>query len=426
MRKTIARYVPAPLDACLREAFSEVVYDAKRLCRRCPTRANGQSDQRHAGMFASENIQAGSLLAVVPVSCCLSPNVISSMCAVGHWLRCCVFTDDTWVRERERQRRASSSSCSSSGAGGVTMDTASCLMTTYCALQQLSPLDTFAASRSPWHLYFRNAVEVASASDLQALLPDSSLETNVSDACATSTERARGRGAVLSLEEAAQFVQIRSSITENLSLMLHLVQTFAEDKAKTAFFAGSDDSFGAPLFDPQALAEAHTFIKGTVARLTLNDMEAAQRLCESRCMTLDSSEEYEKSHGRPKRRRAPLPRKFQFGGPVLIPLVDLVNHSFEPPNIVVAVVSNPREVLDLLSLAQRRELCGAADLEKKLFSKSAGHFDHRGVPEAVVVMIAESDLLPGEELHYQYVEPTDPVAQSKLFWALRFHFIPSI
>ncbi|AAZ12268.1 hypothetical protein, conserved [Trypanosoma brucei brucei TREU927] len=109
--------------------------------------------------------------------------------------------------------------------------------------------------------------------------------------------------------------------------------------------------------------------------ISIETMKRAHAICSSRCVDVPTHADI-------------------FGGPALVPFVDLINHSSEDPNITVAVESFP-----FLHCEQNQML-----LE---------HF--------YVTVRAEGGIHPEEELHYQYLEPTDRQSTNPLYWASRFH-----
>lgn len=117
----------------------------------------------------------------------------------------------------------------------------------------------------------------------------------------------------------------------------------------------------------------------------------AHAICESRCVQVPLSEEV-------------------FGGPALVPVVDLVNHSRSSANLSVYVT--PGTSVPQL-LRQHSRLSTAGDMLR----------DH----PFCVVMRASQDIGGGAELTYQYIDPEeDPeLYANQLYWASRFHFVPS-
>lgn len=112
----------------------------------------------------------------------------------------------------------------------------------------------------------------------------------------------------------------------------------------------------------------------------------ANFLCESRCVDIQSEDDL-------------------FGGPVFVPLLDLVNHD-DKTNVTVTVYPTPQ-----LKKEQRANLypeISRAEID-----------DHHPF---YVAMHAKEDIGPNQELTYPYVENNDDAF--RIQWASRFHFIP--
>ncbi|KAG8344287.1 hypothetical protein TRVL_04889 [Trypanosoma vivax] len=126
-------------------------------------------------------------------------------------------------------------------------------------------------------------------------------------------------------------------------------------------------------------------------QVPIEAMERAHKICSSRCIDLPHSEQI-------------------FGGPAMVPLVDLVNHSEEEPNVVASVSA--------------RRLAMRALGGSRTFPQEHWGVLRDGHCPFYVVLRAARALEPGEELHYQYADQNDSCARDPLFWASRFHFCP--
>ncbi|RNE96887.1 hypothetical protein TraAM80_09578 [Trypanosoma rangeli] len=125
--------------------------------------------------------------------------------------------------------------------------------------------------------------------------------------------------------------------------------------------------------------------------VSFDAMSRAHAICSSRCVDVPCSQDV-------------------FGGPALVPFVDLINHNEEDPNVVVYVDT----IHSLLSLLRRsRHLPQVFEDEI-----SGGHCPF------YVIARAAKEIAAGEELHYRYLDPHDALARDPLFWASRFHFCP--
>lgn len=119
--------------------------------------------------------------------------------------------------------------------------------------------------------------------------------------------------------------------------------------------------------------------------ITLDDLRLANAICESRVVEIPGGEDI-------------------FQGPVLMPFIDLINHSDAEPNVHVQ--------------AMKVEELGSSKLQESIKGTHC------------VVAIATRDISPGEELTYHYDELLPPDAseeeraQAMAYWAIRFHFIP--
>ena len=119
--------------------------------------------------------------------------------------------------------------------------------------------------------------------------------------------------------------------------------------------------------------------------ITLDDLRLANALCESRVVEIPGGEDV-------------------FQGPVLMPFVDLINHSDAEPNVYVEVMP-----IEELGSPKRQEAIKGTHC---------------------VVAVAGRDIAPGEELTYHYVEPIGRSvaekerARARVLWGTRFHFIP--
>ncbi|KEG10733.1 hypothetical protein DQ04_03361050 [Trypanosoma grayi] len=126
-------------------------------------------------------------------------------------------------------------------------------------------------------------------------------------------------------------------------------------------------------------------------QIPLAVMERAHELCSSRCVDVPRSNAV-------------------FGGPALVPFVDLINHADDEPNMVV-YVDTPQSV-------------GVAVRQSRKFPLEFWeHMDGSRCPFYVVAR-AERDIAENEELHYRYVDSHDTFNSDPLFWASRFHFCP--
>ncbi|KAG5504888.1 hypothetical protein JKF63_04334 [Porcisia hertigi] len=125
-------------------------------------------------------------------------------------------------------------------------------------------------------------------------------------------------------------------------------------------------------------------------RVPMADLERAHQACASRCVDVPGGEEV-------------------FGGPSLVPVVDLINHGIVEPNVTVYMESTHR----LGSLLRHHSRLNIMD---DLIKGNA----------FCVVMRATRDVMGGTEFTYPYVDPTeDPsLYASKLYWASRFRFVP--
>ncbi|CUG90398.1 Hypothetical protein, putative [Bodo saltans] len=126
------------------------------------------------------------------------------------------------------------------------------------------------------------------------------------------------------------------------------------------------------------------------------------------------------------------------GGPAFVPFIDLVNHRSEEPNVAIACITDPDEIERMLRIASRRRFLNTHALSSEVDSVDGL------LP--VVVAVAAADIAATSELHYQYDGgsdgatttttaslPTCAPANSTIShvngislpeWALRFHFIP--
>ncbi|KAH9600542.1 SET domain [Trypanosoma melophagium] len=120
-------------------------------------------------------------------------------------------------------------------------------------------------------------------------------------------------------------------------------------------------------------------------------MDKAHKICSSRCVDVPRSHKI-------------------FGGPSLVPFLDLINHSEKEPNVAVYIgtVSSLRDAL-----------CESKKLTKDVFEKV-----NIGRCPFFVIVRAAKDIAAGEELHYQYVDAISDSAQDLLFWVSRFQFCP--
>ncbi|CAC9487396.1 SET domain containing protein [Leishmania donovani] len=138
------------------------------------------------------------------------------------------------------------------------------------------------------------------------------------------------------------------------------------------------------------VAQMHEDLSRWHIRVPMADLVRAHRACASRCVDVPDSEEV-------------------FGGPSLVPVVDLINHGITEPNVTVYMESTNR----LGPLLRRHSRLNIMDNLVK-----AGAF--------CVVMRATRDVMGGTEFTYPYIDPTeDPTLYaSKLYWASRFRFVP--
>ncbi|RNF10655.1 uncharacterized protein Tco025E_06763 [Trypanosoma conorhini] len=120
-------------------------------------------------------------------------------------------------------------------------------------------------------------------------------------------------------------------------------------------------------------------------------MRRAHAICSSRCVDVPRSRDV-------------------FGGPALVPFVDLINHDEEEPNVAVYV-----DTIDALRPLLRRS--------KRLPEAFADGVGDGHCPFYVLARAAK-EVAAGEELHYRYLDPSDALARDPLFWASRFHFCP--
>lgn len=139
------------------------------------------------------------------------------------------------------------------------------------------------------------------------------------------------------------------------------------------------------------VARMHADLEQHGVTVSLTDLQRAHRLCASRCLDVPGSAEF-------------------LGGPALVPVADLINHDSRPANIAVYAESTHR----LGPLLQRHSRLNVRDNSYKGYA-------------FCVVVRALAQIDGGEELTYQYVDPTADAAlyADKLFWASRFGFIPS-
>lgn len=117
-------------------------------------------------------------------------------------------------------------------------------------------------------------------------------------------------------------------------------------------------------------------------------LRMANFLCESRCVDVPSEQN-------------------MFGGPVYVPLLDLVNHS-ENANVAVTVYPTPQ-----LKREQRNNVypeITRAEIDDHIPFYVAAH--------------ATEDIGPSEELTYPYVDKSDDAFHDRIHWASRFHFLP--
>ncbi|CCW61944.1 unnamed protein product [Phytomonas sp. EM1] len=121
--------------------------------------------------------------------------------------------------------------------------------------------------------------------------------------------------------------------------------------------------------------------------IELGRLRRAHALCESRCVDIPFSEEV-------------------FGGPALVPFLDLINHG-ETQNITVLLTFSDDAVR-----RAKRSSCAEMISTKTPF---------------YVMVLSAGPLSPDEELTYPYVDPDEEALLYKnpLYWALRFHFFPS-
>ncbi|ORC87857.1 uncharacterized protein TM35_000191010 [Trypanosoma theileri] len=127
------------------------------------------------------------------------------------------------------------------------------------------------------------------------------------------------------------------------------------------------------------------------SRIPVEAMDKAHKICSSRCVDVPRSHKI-------------------FGGPSLVPFMDLINHSDKEPNVAV--------YMDTAS-SLRDALRNSKKLSKDVFEK----FCSTQCPFYVIARTTR-DVAAGEELHYQYVDTRTDSAQDLLFWASRFHFCP--
>ncbi|CBZ26971.1 conserved hypothetical protein [Leishmania mexicana MHOM/GT/2001/U1103] len=138
------------------------------------------------------------------------------------------------------------------------------------------------------------------------------------------------------------------------------------------------------------VAQMHEDLSRWHIRVPMADLVRAHRACASRCVDVPDSEEV-------------------FGGPSLVPVVDLINHGITAPNVTVYMESTNR----LGPLLRRHSRLNIMDNLVK-----AGAF--------CVVVRATRDVMGGTEFTYPYIDPTEDPAlyASKLYWASRFRFVP--
>ncbi|GET88474.1 hypothetical protein, conserved [Leishmania tarentolae] len=138
------------------------------------------------------------------------------------------------------------------------------------------------------------------------------------------------------------------------------------------------------------VAQMHEDLSRSHIHVPMDDLERAHRACASRCVDIPNSEKI-------------------FGGPSLVPVVDLINHGITEPNVTVYMESTNR----LGPLLRRHSRLNIMDNFVK-----AGAF--------CVVVRATRDVMGGTEFTYPYIDPTEDPAlyDNKLYWASRFRFVP--
>ncbi|SYZ65830.1 hypothetical_protein (plasmid) [Leishmania braziliensis MHOM/BR/75/M2904] len=138
------------------------------------------------------------------------------------------------------------------------------------------------------------------------------------------------------------------------------------------------------------IAHIHEDLSRRHIHVPMADLLRAHRACASRCVDVPGGEEV-------------------FGGPSLVPVVDLVNHGITEPNVMVHMESTHR----LGPLLRRHSRLNIMDNLVK-----ADTF--------CVVMRATRDVMGGTEFTYPYADPAeDPsLYANKLYWASRFRFVP--
>ncbi|KAG5501592.1 hypothetical protein JIQ42_05438 [Leishmania sp. Namibia] len=140
----------------------------------------------------------------------------------------------------------------------------------------------------------------------------------------------------------------------------------------------------------KVMAQMHEDLGHWHIRVPMTDLVRAHRTCASRCVDVPGGEE-------------------MFGGPSLVPVVDLINHGITEPNVTVYVEATQR----LGPLLRRHSRLNIMDNVLK-----ADTF--------CVVIRATRDVVGGTEFTYPYIDPAeDPsLYANKLYWASRFRFVP--
>ncbi|KAG5479009.1 hypothetical protein LSCM1_02851 [Leishmania martiniquensis] len=138
------------------------------------------------------------------------------------------------------------------------------------------------------------------------------------------------------------------------------------------------------------IAQMHEDLSHWHIRVPMSDLVRAHRACASRCVDVPGGEEV-------------------FGGPSLVPVVDLINHGITEPNVTVYVESTQR----LGPLLRRHSRLNIMDT-------------HLKADAFCVVIRATRDVMGGTEFTYPYIDPAeDPsLYANKLYWASRFRFVP--
>lgn len=153
--------------------------------------------------------------------------------------------------------------------------------------------------------------------------------------------------------------------------------------------------------------DLHKLDRHSTKLVTLDQLIVAHRLCESRCTKIaDFADEDDISDA-----AAGVDDEGSLGGPSLVPWVDLINHSFDEPNVTVGVVTDEADLREYYELALRTGMT------------NSDVFRDGKYPPAVIA-IASQPLCAHEELHCCYVDRNDALVDDLLFWALRFYFDP--